>query len=537
MERSRGLVHLAALLALAAVYFVAGKLGLALAFAHPSASPVWPPTGIALAAVLLLGPRVWPAIFAGAFLVNASTAGSIATSLGIAAGNTLEAVAGGWLVTRFARGADAFERPQDVFKFALLAAVASSALSATVGVTVLGAGGFAAWSDYGRLWSTWWLGDAAGALLVTPALVAWLRPARSATRWTRARGLEAAALLAAILAVGSVVVFGIPAPWPFLCLPLAIWAAFRFGPRETTATVLIFSAIAIWGSIRGSGPFSEADPNRELLLLQLFMGVISLTSLTLTAVLCERRRALEALEWQALELARSNADLEAFAYVVSHDLKAPLRGISSLAAWVIEDCRALLPRQSAEHLSLIDRRVQRMSRLIDGVLAYSRIGRTGAALERVDANSLLEEVVDSLGPTRASIRVEGRLPALRYNRTQLAQVFQNLIANAVQHMGRDGGEVVVSCRERPDAFEFAVRDDGVGIDQRHFERIFRMFQALDPDRETTGVGLTIVKKIVELHGGAVEVESTPGAGATFRFSVPKQPRGRQGAPASSQRLQ
>jgi signal transduction histidine kinase len=524
MERSRGIAHVAWLVGLTAVYFAAGKLGLSLAFAHPSASPVWAPTGIALAAVLLLGQRVWPAVFAGAFLANVTTAGSIATSLGIAVGNTLEAVVGGWLVTRFARGPEAFERPQDLFKFVLLAGIASSALSATIGVTTLALGGFAVWLDYGRVWSTWWLGDAAGALLVTPALVSWLGASQS--RWSRARLVEAAGLLVAMAVVGGIVFLGILAPWPFLCLPVLIWTAFRFGPRETTATVLIFSALAIWGAIRGSGPFPDGNPNQALLLLQVFMAVISVTSLTLTALVGEHQRALEAVERQARELARSNAELEAFAHVVSHDLKAPLRGISSLATWVVEDCKEILPDESAEHLRLLDRRTKRMSQLIDGVLAYSRAARTRSAPERIDASAVVAEVVDSLGPTRVSIRVEGRLPVVRYDRTQLTQIFQNLIANAVQHMGREDGEVVVSCRERHEGFEFAVRDDGVGIDERHVERIFRMFHALDPERETTGVGLTIVKKIVEMHGGSIRVDPTPGGGATFRFLVPKQPRDR-----------
>ncbi len=524
MERSREIAHVARLVGLTAVYFAAGKLGLSMAFAHPSASPVWAPTGIALAAVLLLGQRVWPAIFAGAFLVNITTAGSVATSLGIAAGNTLEAVVGGWLVNRFARGSGAFERPQDVFKFVLLAGTAGSALSATIGVTTLGLGGFAVWSDYGRVWSTWWLGDAAGALLVTPALVSWLEASQS--RWSRAKLVEAASLLVAIVGVGAIAFLGIVAPWPFLCLPLLIWTAFRFGPRESTATVLIFSGLAVWGAMRGSGPFPDTSPNQSLLLLQVFMAVISVTSLTLTAVVGERQRALEAVERQARELARSNAELEAFAHVVSHDLKAPLRGISSLATWVFEDCKEILPEESAEHLRLLDRRTKRMSQLIDGVLAYSRVAQARPAPERIDASAVVAEVVDSLGPRKVSIRVEGRLPVVRYDRTQLTQVFQNLITNAVQHMRREDGEVVVSCRERHEVFEFVVRDDGVGIDERHVERIFRMFHALDPERETTGVGLTIVKKIVETHGGSIRVEPTPGGGATFRFSVPRQPRDR-----------
>jgi signal transduction histidine kinase len=166
-----------------------------------------------------------------------------------------------------------------------------------------------------------------------------------------------------------------------------------------------------------------------------------------------------------------------------------------------------------------------MGRLIDGVLSYSRVGRTRSAFERVDARAVVEEVVDSLGPLRGiSVRIEGPLPVVRYDRTQLTQVLQNLIQNAVQHIGRQSGEVVVSCREGAEELEFSVRDDGVGIAESHFHRIFQMFYSVDSEGDTSGVGLAIVRKIVEMNGGSVSVDSALGRGATFRFSIPKQVR-------------
>src|SRR5438046_4685935 len=154
------------------VYFIAGKVGLVLASLHASASPVWPPAGIALAALLVLGYRAWPAILVGAFLVNAMTAGNAATSLAIAVGNTLEAVCGAWLVNRFADGTSVFDRPQGVFKFALAAAV-STVVSPVFGVTSLALGGFADWTNYGAIWLTWWLGDTTGDLLIAPLIILW----------------------------------------------------------------------------------------------------------------------------------------------------------------------------------------------------------------------------------------------------------------------------------------------------------------------------------------------------------------------------
>jgi signal transduction histidine kinase len=518
--------RVALLVALTLAYALAGKLGLSLAILHASASPVWPPTGIALASFVVLGPRVWPAILTGAFLVNVTAEGNVATSLGIAAGNTLEGMAGGWLVRRLAGGSAAFDRPRDVLRFLTLAGLLATAISPSLGVTSLCLGGFAEWPSFGRIWLTWWLGDVGGAVVVAPALVLWAREPH--VEWTVAQRVEAGALLVLIALVGAFA-FGYLEPpsgnqrsLSFLCLPLTMWTAFRFGPRETATAVLLLSAIAVGGTLRASGPLPVDTQNEALLVLQLFMGVASASSLLLASVVAEHRRALEALGRQAAELARSNAELDEFAHVVSHDLKAPLRGISSLAAWIAGDCGESLPAESREHLALLEERARRMGRLIDGVLRYSRVGQRPAALEVLDSREVAVEIVDSLGaPAGVSVRIEGPLPMLRYDRTQLAQVLQNLIQNAVEHLGRATGEVVLSCSERRADFEFCVRDDGVGIADAHFDRIFRMFHSVHPERGTTGVGLTIVKKIVEMHGGAVAVESTPGRGSAFRFTVPK----------------
>ena len=172
---------LAVIAALGVVYFFAGKLGLRMAFVHPSSTAVWPATGIALAAFLFLGTRVWPGVFLGAFLVNLTTAGTILTSLGVATGNTLESLIGAYLVARFANGRNAFERGTDTFKFALLAGTVGTALAATIGVTSLSLGGFAPWRDYRDIWLTWWLGDGVGAIIVAPLLILWIADFR--VRW------------------------------------------------------------------------------------------------------------------------------------------------------------------------------------------------------------------------------------------------------------------------------------------------------------------------------------------------------------------
>src|SRR2546429_3171117 len=200
MVRPRFLGNVPTLVALAAVYFAAGKLGLKLAFVNASASAVWPCTGIALAAFLLLGYRVWPAILAGAFLVNLTTAGTVVTSLAIAVGNTLEGLIGCYLVTRFAAGKQAFQRAQDIFKFAVLAGMVSPVVSATVGVTTLAVARLASWKIYGSIWSTWWLGDAVGAVVVTPVVLLWWENPRG--QWDRRQITELALLFLGLFLTG-----------------------------------------------------------------------------------------------------------------------------------------------------------------------------------------------------------------------------------------------------------------------------------------------------------------------------------------------
>jgi diguanylate cyclase (GGDEF)-like protein len=289
--------NLVTVAALAVVYFVAGKLGLQLAYVHASATAVWPCTGIAIAALLVFGYRLWPGILIGAFLVNLTTAGSVETSIGIAIGNTLEGLAGCYLVSRFAGGKEAFARAQDIFKFALLAGMVATSVSATIGVVTLAVGGFADWAAFGSIWCTWWLGDAVGAVTVTPLLLLWWENPR--LRWTREQVMELAFLFLGLFATGWVV-FGKPFhselknyPLEYLSIPFLIWAAFRFGRRKAATALCALSMISVWGTLHGYGPFARESQNASLLLLQAFMGIMAVTTLALAAEITERKRAEE----------------------------------------------------------------------------------------------------------------------------------------------------------------------------------------------------------------------------------------------------
>lgn len=238
-----------------------------------------------------------------------------------------------------------------------------------------------------------------------------------------------------------------------------------------------------------------------------------------------RRKRAEARQAQLLrELRSANHELRDFAYVVSHDLKAPLRGISSLGAWLREDYGEQLDAEGQELIALLIGRVERMHNLIEGVLQYSRVGRVREALVEVDVHPLVEDIIDALAPPpHISVTIEGRLPTMTCEVTRIGQVFQNLIGNAIKYMDKPQGRVRVGCEDAGAFWRFYVADNGPGIDAAYFNKIFQLFQTLQPrdEVESTGVGLAVVKKAVTLYGGRVWVDSTVGEGSTFYFTHPK----------------
>jgi len=276
---------------LTTAYFALGKLGLRLAFVNASASAVWPPAGLALGAMLVLGYRIWPAIAIGAFLVNLTTSYSVMSSAIIAGGNTLEALAAWWLVTKVASGIAVFERANTVFRFAVVAGVAA-VLAATIGTMALTPPA----GTSGPVWITWWLGDAVGIVLITPLVVMYARPPRH--RWSGRRIAEMAAVLATVALV-SWIVFGDSSlgsrryPIPFLAVPILLWPAFRLGARETIVATIVMCGIAIAGTLRGFGPFVSGSPNESLIFLQAFVGVGAVAMLAVS-VEVEVREGVEA---------------------------------------------------------------------------------------------------------------------------------------------------------------------------------------------------------------------------------------------------
>jgi signal transduction histidine kinase len=527
--RRRLLPDLAVLLGLAVVYFLAGKLGLSLAFVNRSVSSVWPPSGISVAAILLLGYRVWPGIFLGAFLVNITTAGSVITCLGIATGNTLEAVTGAWLVSRFAKGCNAFRKPRDVVKFAVLAGGLSTTVSAAIGVVSLAATGYADWADYERTWLTWWLGDAMGVILVTPPLILW------ASDWNLQRkprkAIEALLLLLSLVLV-SAVVFGWWSkgrnyPLEFLCIPVLLWAAFRFGPRETSLVILILSCVAIGGTLVGFGPFIQRSPTTSLLLLQLYTGIIALMAIAVAAVVADHRQAELHLRETERQLNRYNADLEHFAYAASHDLQEPLRNITLFAQLMADRYGKQLGSDADKFMTYIVDGVDRMNATIEGLQKYTRLGGSDVIhFEPVSMNDVLNRAQENLGAAIADSGAQvscERLPVVTGDWEQLVRLLQNLIGNAIKYRSQAAPLISVAAHRNDQNWIFSVSDNGIGIDPKYREQIFELFERLHGSHTSgVGIGLAISKRIVELHRGRIWVESQQGAGSTFKFTIPAE---------------
>jgi PAS domain S-box-containing protein len=635
------------LLALTVLYVLAGKVGLLFATVHASATAVWPPTGIALAALLTLGPSMWPAVAAGAFLVNVTTAGSIATSLGIALGNTLEALIGAWFVARLADGRGAFERPRHIFAFAG-AVVPGAAVAATIGVASLVAGGYAPLADAAAIWVTWALGDISGAVIVTPLLILWTADRRSLR--LRTHPVEALALLVTLVGIALAVFGGLsPAayhhyPLAFLSIPPLLWAAGRFGRREAAVAVLVVMAIAVRGATEGFGPFAGLPPTHSLLVLQSFMAIMALMTLVVATLVRSRERETELLQgiidripvmitmydpnahvlrvnreferltgwsekaaravdlmeqcypdpayrasvraymdsltegWRDIELTtrsgrviqtswsnmrlpddtrigigldvterkrvenereRVHAEAEAqsrakdeFFAVLGHELRNPLGAITT-ALQVIELCGPNDER-SQQARGIIARQVRVLVRLVDDLLDVTRLATGKVSLSRrpVELTAAVRRsigAVSATGPTRRVEYEPGEPVWIQADETRLDQILTNLVGNALKFTPATG-RVTVSVRTEAGEAVLDVTDTGAGISAELLPRIFDLFVQGRTDLHRSGaglgIGLTLVKRLVDLHGGRIEVASDgPGRGSAFtvRFPIAARP--------------
>ncbi len=504
-------------LILSTVYVVVAKLGLTLDAVGGFATLVWAPSGLSLAAVLLFGYPIAPGVFCGALVVNLWMGAPVGAAFGIAVGNTLEAILGAYAVRRLGGFQRAFDSLRHVLALLVPAAIASTLVSALVGVTSLATAGIVSVDQFLRTWRTWWVGDMLGVIVLAPLLLSWASV--RGIKVTVLRLVEAIALSGLLLVFGVAVFFQTlwadAYPSTYLLFPVFIWAALRFGFRGATMATAIALGIAIWGTARGLGPFARPGETLtgRLLALQTFMGCAALTPLVAAGALSDRNRAIQAREQLVA--------------TVSHDLKNPLGAIRMSADALSRTLPEVRVNRVERHVQLVVRSVDRMTRFIGALLDASAIdaGRMAMDVHPEGVWALVMDAVDTMRPMTAakkqSLQVEGneRLQVM-CDRTRVLQVLANLIGNAIKFTG-EGGRIAVKVEQVRDAVHFSVEDTGKGIDPGQLRHVFERYWHADRAAGGgTGLGLDIAKGIVEAHGGKVWAHSQVGVGSQFHFTLP-----------------
>ena len=536
----RGISYAGGLVSIGVIYFALAKGGLALASIHPSATPIWPPTGVALAAVLLWGYRTWPAIFTAAVIANATTAGSVATAIAIATGNSLEAVVGAYLINRCSRGCNTFSTPDSVAKFALICVVIATPISASIGLTSLATAGYIERTNFANAWVTWWLGDVTGALVVAPVIVLWASSHYHA--FNRNEFLETVGVLATAAAVGliafSPLIEQTPSrdPLGFLAILPMLWAALRRGPRDTATVALVLAGITIWGTLTGGGPFTTADLNASFLLVLMFLISITVPSLLLSADVEVRKKAEESLRRAQIELERkvaertqelelANAAKSRFFAMASHDLRQPLHALGLFVA------QLRTPLKSGERTKTIERvdaTRKEMDEMFNSLLDISRLdaGILTPKITEFPIARLLQKIETTFDQaTREKglrLRVRRSDAWVRSDAMLLERILLNLVSNAVRYTLRGG--IIVGCRRLGEMLRIEVWDSGPGIPEDQKRNIFgEFFQLPAPERNRyggLGLGLAIVDRLRVLLNHQIDLASTVGRGSRFAIRVP-----------------
>jgi signal transduction histidine kinase len=515
--RSPRVEYLARLALFAAAYLVLAKVGLRVATVGRSVTLVWPPTGLALAALLLGSLRLWPAIAVAAFVVNATTpgVGPLVAAL-IAVGNTLEAVVGASLVRRHAFRAQ-LDSTRDVVRFTFFGAAVATSVSATFGALALRAGGLIPTGALFATWRVWWIGDAMGALVVAPALLCWASPT---DELERPRAWEPFVLAPALIIASLGVLTQPHSTRPYLVFPPLIWAALRFGPRGATTATLFVSLVTVASTITGRGAFAVSSIGENLVALEAFLAAVAITAMLLGAVASERQRAIRAHE--------------NFISIASHELRTPLAPMRLQVQRLLRELgkdSSSMPRQSViDSLRVIDRQSARLATLLENVLDMTqlRLGRLPLHPETVDASVLVDEIAsmlrEPLAEAGCSLSVETRgSPTGQWDRARLGQVLMNLLANAAKHGGH--GPIEVSLNGGPSHTTIVVRDHGPGVEPQERDRIFGRFEHVDTRRPGLGLGLYVAREIVAAHGGRLTLENPPDGGAAFEIDLPARTPG------------
>ncbi len=508
-------------------YWFAAQVSLRLALVHGQVTPIWPPTGIALVAILVFGRRVWPAVFLAALAVNLPIGPSPSGAAFIAAGNTLAPLTAAAFLKRAGFRIE-LDRLRDAAAIIVLGALVAMTISASVGTSVLVLSGTVPTDSFWSTWAVWWTGDAMGVLLVAPFLLSLLPNARS-----RAPTLRMAAELGGLLVgigILTFVLFQNRLRLEYLVFPLIMLAAWRFRLRGAAPAALIASGVAIWAAVQGTGPFGTETLIQKMITLQVFNVCVALTSLVLAAVVEARERTEEMTRLYISANAASQTK-SAFLNTAAHELRTPLTVLAGYLSLLSGGSVGSPPKAWETPLGILIAKTRELERIVDDLLTASRVEVIQPRIERevLDLRKVVEGAVERVRPRAdlLSAEVTVNLPRdpvpVEADPGKLGRVLDDLINNAMTYTIRPPQlRIGLSTRSRQAIVR--VEDNGVGISEDERERVFdRLYRVSDSQVVVPGIGLGlyISRQLVESYGGSLLVESsTPGTGSVFALALP-----------------
>jgi signal transduction histidine kinase len=555
------------IIGVALLYYLSARLGYFFEFENTTALPAWPPSGIGFALIILLGRSAWPGITIGSLVANIMAYWNVATlpaqtiitiSSMIAIGNTIEAVLGNYLVRIWIKDNFPFKNAKNAFRFLFITWLMCS-VGAGIATLSLYVNNALLTDHLLRTGFSMWVGNVVGILLFTPIFLAGAR--KVVFKFTSEKMMEVGIFLLNLFGIFLLLKVDFLRPTlehalPFLALPLLLWLAFRFELIVAIAGVLGVSLISIYITIKGGGPFVLANSYSSMLLLQIFIGVISISTIILSATVKERGEAQRKLEdfnenlesmvqerTRALneeintrkeaeekiartnrELSKRNTELDNFVYSVSHDLRAPIASVLGLINLAKKDKDISMKDM---YLEMINKSALQQDDFIKEILDQSRNSRLEVKREEILFEPLIDETFNQLKFATSAgkaveriVNIEQQQPFFS-DRWRLKVILNNIISNAIRYRNGKDPVIKVDVVINENLASVAIQDNGKGIEEEHLPNIYKMFYRATDDGAGSGLGLYIVKEAVDKLNGQIDIQSEVGKGTIVRFAIPE----------------
>jgi signal transduction histidine kinase len=525
-------------------YFLTAGIGLSLDAVSGFAALVWPPTGIALAALILFGRRIWPAITLAAFMINYLSGAPFLVAIGIAIGNTLEPFLGAYILERYLHFDNRLRNVKDVLGLVVFAALLCTLIGATIGVTSLFLGSVIESAEYSETWVAWWVGDMLGALVVAPLILIWSKRPRKRSR----KELIESGIMAALLVGFTILIFqgfwwegAETFPFTYALYPFLIFISLRFGQRGSVSAIFLVLAIALLGTVEGFGPFAGNYLSDSLLQLQSYMGVTAVTFMIMAAAVSEREHTLKRqnelmqrtkmLTKQRENLVVINQAKDEFISLASHQLRTPATAVKQYIGMLMDNYAGELTKNQHTMLLAAYESNEREIQIINDLLKVAQVDAGSVVIkkEKTDLAELIESVLkiqkpifESRQQTVQFSRIGGNF-SLKADKTQLKIVLENLIDNASKY-SLPGKKIKILVQKHNNDITISVQDEGVGIAKKDQQKLYKKFTRIENPLSDkvggSGLGLYWSKKMIDLHGGKMSLVSKKNQGSVFTVTLP-----------------